>query len=83
MINLKVGQRIRIRDLADEEEYYALGGRNLGINDDMLSYAGRIAKIARVCISNVKLDIDEEEWSWHRAWLEPLDRPTVKEFLND
>lgn len=69
-MNYKVGDTVRIReDLEMGECQY--GG--CYIANEMTNYAGRIAYIREVTNNCYYLDVDNKEWGWTDAMLEPVE----------
>ena len=79
-----VGDRVKIKNNFDKLrfEYDDVGGRDPGIDNDMLEYAGT-EQVICTCIQRKPTPFYEMEdaglWAWDERWLEPIKEITIEE----
>lgn len=74
-MELKVGDRVRIREDLKEDEAY----EGIWVTEEMLQYVGKIATIKWSNDRYYRIDLDDEEYAWVKEFFEKIRAITLED----
>lgn len=65
MMKYKVGDRVKIAQIYEDQYWYGEGScGEVGVNEEMEELSGGIAKITHVCDGHYRIDLDRNVFMW-------------------